>query len=71
MKTDSSKSRKKTSSAKIVKKRSDSAETALAICPVDGAGWCPYPFSPAQLRRRLKKKQEEEQQNKPLVSSNK
>ncbi|HEY9718698.1 MAG TPA: hypothetical protein V6C69_14590 [Trichormus sp.] len=30
--------------------------TVLATCPVNGAGWCPYPFSPAQLERRLKAK---------------
>lgn len=29
---------------------------ALSLCPVDGAGWCPYPFSIAQLKRRLKAK---------------
>jgi hypothetical protein len=23
---------------------------------VNGAGWCPYPFSPAQLEKRLKNK---------------
>lgn len=28
----------------------------LAMCPVDGAGWCPYPFSVAQLKKRLKAK---------------
>lgn len=68
MKTVNSKTRKKTGSAKIVKKRSDPADSALAICPVDGAGWCPYPFSPAQLRRRLKKKLETEDTT-PLASS--
>jgi len=26
----------------------------LAMCPIDGAGWCPYPFSVAQLKKRLK-----------------
>jgi hypothetical protein len=29
----------------------------LAMCPVDGAGWCPYPFSVAQLKKRLKARQ--------------
>jgi hypothetical protein len=29
---------------------------ALATCPVNGAGWCPYPFSVEQLERRLKAK---------------
>ncbi len=27
--------------------------TVLATCPVNGAGWCPYPFSPEQLKRRM------------------
>ena len=26
----------------------------LSVCPADGAGWCPYPFTPAQLKKRLK-----------------
>lgn len=39
--------------------------SALAICPVDGAGWCPYPFSPAQLQRRLKQKMEAAESAKP------
>lgn len=29
---------------------------ALSICPVGGAGWCPYPFSIKQLKKRLKAK---------------
>jgi hypothetical protein len=29
---------------------------ALATCPVNGAGWCPYPFTVEQLERRLKEK---------------
>ena len=28
----------------------------LGTCPVNGAGWCPYPFSPQQLQKRLKAK---------------
>jgi len=28
----------------------------LSTCPVNGAGWCPYPFTMAQLKRRLKAK---------------
>lgn len=34
------------------------ARDALASCPVGGMGWCPYPFSPAQLARHLKLKAE-------------
>ena len=29
---------------------------ALAMCPTNGAGWCPYPFTVEQLERRLKEK---------------
>jgi hypothetical protein len=32
------------------------ASAALATCPVNGAGWCPYPFTVEQLERRLKEK---------------
>ncbi len=28
----------------------------LSTCPIDGAGWCPYPFTMAQLRRKMKAK---------------
>ncbi|HEY9775436.1 MAG TPA: hypothetical protein V6C81_16840 [Planktothrix sp.] len=40
------------------KRKRSNNETAsvLATCPVNGAGWCPYPFSPAQLEKRLKNK---------------
>lgn len=34
------------------------AAAALAICPTNGAGWCPYPFTVEQLERRLKEKAE-------------
>jgi hypothetical protein len=30
----------------------------LSTCPINGAGWCPYPFSPAQLEKHLKHKAE-------------
>lgn len=33
------------------------SESPLAICPTNGAGWCPYPFSVAQLKKRLKQKE--------------
>lgn len=33
-----------------------SSAAALAICPTNGAGWCPYPFTVEQLERRLKEK---------------
>ncbi|HEY9679818.1 MAG TPA: hypothetical protein V6C76_17580 [Drouetiella sp.] len=40
------------------KSKTKSAAAALAICPTNGAGWCPYPFSVEQLERRLKEKAE-------------
>jgi len=38
---------------KTAKKRKRSS---LLACPVNGAGWCPYPFSIEQLEKRLKEK---------------
>lgn len=32
----------------------------LGTCPVGGAGWCSFPFSPAQLQRRLQLKAEQQ-----------
>jgi len=50
MKTVSTKASTRTTSKPAAKPRTN----ALSICPVDGAGWCPYPFSPAQLAKRIK-----------------
>lgn len=55
MKAASGKTKTDSSSKKSSKKKTDSV---LSICPVNGAGWCPYPFSTAQLKKRLKKMQE-------------
>lgn len=42
------------------KKKSKSSKSrkanALSVCPVNGAGWCAYPFSVEQLERRMKAK---------------
>jgi len=38
---------------KTAKKRK---RASLLSCPVNGAGWCPYPFSIEQLEKRLKEK---------------
>jgi len=46
-----------TSSAPATKPKRRSRKPSAAVlgtCPVNGAGWCPYPFSPAQLQKRLK-----------------
>lgn len=42
----------------IKKKKSSTkrSQAVLATCPVNGAGWCPYPFSIEQLERRMKAK---------------
>ena len=47
---------KATTTATKAKGKKGSAFEELATCPVNGAGWCPYPFTMAQLRRRLKAK---------------
>jgi len=36
-------------------KQSSNQPDPLATCPLDGAGWRPYPFSTAQLQKRLKR----------------
>ncbi len=56
---------KKTTTRKTTSRKAD---LALSICPVNGAGWCPYPFSVSQLKKRLKKIQAEKAE-KQLVSS--
>jgi hypothetical protein len=58
MKAANSKSNK-TAAKKTRKRKVDNS--ALSICPVNGAGWCPYPFSAAQLKKRQKRLQEEEE----------
>lgn len=49
--------RKKTTAKKTTRSRRASP---LSICPVNGAGWCPYPFSAKQLERRMKEKAQAE-----------
>lgn len=51
----------KASTAKTQSKRKTStkATSPLAICPTGGAGWCPYPFSIEQLKKRLQHQLEE------------
>jgi hypothetical protein len=54
------KPRSEKASAHAARKPVSGKRTArvLASCPVGGMGWCPYPFSPAQLARHLKRKAE-------------
>ncbi len=47
-----------TKSAKVAKPRkrtSNKTNAALATCPVGSSGWCSYPFSVAQLQKRMKR----------------
>lgn len=68
---------KATSSTESSKKKASTRSkkpgaTALAACPTGAAGWCSYPFSPAQLERRMKqnaKKRELEETSKGKSSS--
>jgi hypothetical protein len=46
---------KQTTRKKTARKKS----AALSTCPVGAFGWCSYPFSVAQLEKRLKAKQEQ------------
>ena len=55
---------KRTTRRKITSSKADSP---LSICPVNGAGWCPYPFTASQLKKRLKKMQAEKE-GKQLVT---
>ncbi len=53
-----------TSTAPASKRKRPTRKTSAAVlstCPVNGAGWCPYPFSPAQLQKRMKAKMAAEQ----------
>lgn len=43
--------------------------SVLATCPMNGAGWCPYPFSPAQLQKRLEAKAAAAQEQKVKTKS--
>lgn len=53
----------KTVAASTRKKASrKKSQSPLAMCPTNGAGWCPYPFSVEQLKKRLKKKEQEARQ---------
>jgi len=55
----STKTATKTATKSRSKAKTDKAiqdKAILATCPVNGAGWCPYPFSISQLKKRLKAK---------------
>ena len=66
----------KTRSTKVTKatgrKQSNArnAGAALATCPVNNAaGWCAYPFSVAQLEKKLKKIADESKVTEPVTPS--
>jgi hypothetical protein len=43
--------------------------SAVATCPIGGAGWCSYPFSAAQLQKRMKAVTEQEKSEKELATA--
>ncbi len=51
------------------KKSTGKKTSALSTCPVGSAGWCCYPFSVAQLQKRLKAKMAQEQPVEDLESA--
>ncbi|OPZ81803.1 MAG: hypothetical protein BWY75_03474 [bacterium ADurb.Bin425] len=58
-------------SGKTTKTRKKKADDTLASCPMNGQGWCPYPFSVAQLKRRLKAKAQAEAEARSAELENK
>jgi hypothetical protein len=42
------------------KKTTKKKSAALSTCPVGASGWCSYPFTVAQLEKRLKAKADEQ-----------
>lgn len=42
------------------KKATRRKSNVLSTCPVGAAGWCCYPFSVAQLQKRMKAKAEKQ-----------
>lgn len=65
MKTKSTKATKRPASKRVSRKTS----SAFNTCPVGGAGWCAYPFSVAQLEKRMKAISEHAESEKELVGS--
>ena len=50
------------------KKTARKKSSVLSTCPVGAAGWCSYPFSVAQLEKRLKAKAEPTKPEKELAT---
>lgn len=59
----------KTPASQKKKSSKTRSAAALATCPVNGAGWCPYPFTMEQLERRLKAKASEAAEKKLVKSA--
>jgi hypothetical protein len=51
------------------KKASKTSASALNTCPVGAAGWCAYPFSVAQLQKRMKRIAEGEKKTQELAGA--
>lgn len=53
---------KSTKTDRSTRKPTTKKVSALAFCPTNGAGWCSFPFSPAQLEKRRKQAAETAEQ---------
>ncbi|HIA51030.1 MAG TPA: hypothetical protein EYN91_02945 [Candidatus Melainabacteria bacterium] len=61
----------KTAPKRTKARRAKVSSAALATCPVNGAGWCPYPFSVAQLEKRMKAKAQQTETETPVSTKRK
>jgi hypothetical protein len=66
MQTKSTKATKQSTRKRTTTRKKTSA---LATCPVGGAGWCSFPFSASQLQKRMKSMTEQEQPEKELATA--
>ena len=53
----------------VTRRRTSRKASPLATCPTGGAGWCAYPFSVAQLQKRMKTMSEQAQSEKELAAA--
>lgn len=62
-------STKSTKTDRSTRKPTRKKVSALAICPTNGAGWCSFPFSPAQLEKRRKQQIESKTEERQVVKA--
>lgn len=59
-----------TTKAKSSRKKSPRRKNAsLATCPVGAQGWCSFPFTAAQLEKRMKAKAEQTEPAEPELAA--